>query len=132
MNAKYQLLAQQGKVFQVSGAVTGTTIAAGHVAPPAAAAATLLSILNPVGSNVNLEIIRGTLGHVSGTPGAGTFAWCMGYQGGAIDGLAEAVAVKRCLLTSAKATIASRGKRKAAVNGSMPTVGAIITASIAG
>lgn len=27
MNPKYQLLAQQGKVFQVSGAQAGTTIA---------------------------------------------------------------------------------------------------------
>lgn len=106
MNAKYTLLAQQGKVFQVSGATTGTTIAAGHVAPPAAGAATLLSILNPLSSNVNLEIIEGSIGQISGTPGAGTFSWCHAYQGTSVTA-AEAVAIKRCLFASQKNTIAS-------------------------
>lgn len=106
MNAKYQTLAQQGKVFQVSGAQAGTTIAAGHVAPPAAGAATLLSILNPSDSRVNLEIIQASLGHVSGTPGAGTFTYCYSEQRSALDGLAEAVAVKRCLRVGGTATVA--------------------------
>lgn len=106
MNPKYQLLAQQGKVFQVSGAQAGTTIAAGHVAPPAAGAATLLSILNPLSSSVNLEIIEATIGHVSGTPGAGAFTYCHSYQGTSVTA-AEAVAVKRSLYLSQKQTIAS-------------------------
>jgi hypothetical protein len=105
MNPKYQLLAAQGKVFEVSGAQAGTTIAAGHVAPPAAGAATLLSILNPLSSQVNLEIIQTKIGHVSGTPGAGTFTYCHAYQGASITA-AEAVAVKRALYLSQKATIA--------------------------
>lgn len=106
MNPKYVLLAQQRKVFQVSGAQAGTTIAAGHVAPPAAAAATLLSILNPVGSPVNLEIIQASIGHISGTPGAGTFTYCYSEQRSALDGVAEAVAVKRCLYAGGTATVA--------------------------
>jgi hypothetical protein len=105
MNPKYQLLAQQGKVFQVSGAQAGTTIAAGHVAPPAAGAATLLSLLNPLSSQVNLEIISASLGHVSGTPGAGTFTYCMAYQAESVTA-AEAVAVKRSLYLSSKTTVA--------------------------
>jgi hypothetical protein len=105
VNPKYQLLSQQGKVFQVSGAQAGTTIAAGHVAPPAAGAATLLSILNPLESKVDLEVIQASIGHISGTPGAGTFTYCMAYQGEAVTA-AEAVAVKRCLRLSSKTTVA--------------------------
>jgi hypothetical protein len=105
VNPKYQTLALQGKVFQVSGAQAGTTIAAGHVAPPAAGAATLLSLLNPDTSNVYLEIIQASIGHVSGTPGAGTFTYCMAKQATSITA-AEAVAVKRCLFASQKQTIA--------------------------
>lgn len=106
MNSKYQLLAQQRKVFQVSGAQAGTTIAAGHVAPPAAAAATLLSILNPVGSPVNLEIISASIGHISGTPGAGTFTYCYSQQGSALDAVAEAGAIKRCTYLGGTSTVA--------------------------
>lgn len=92
----YYEQASRGALFTVSGALTGTTIAAGHVAPPAAGAATLLSILNPNGSGVNLEIIEGAISHVSGTPGAGAFAWCMAYQSTDVTA-SEAVAIKRCL-----------------------------------
>jgi len=106
VNARYLKYALQGKIFQVSGAQAGTTIAAGHVAPPAAGAATLLSILNPDSSNVYLEIIEATIGHVSGTPGAGTFTYCMAQQRTSITA-AQAVAVKKCLYASQKATIAS-------------------------
>lgn len=106
MNHRYLVLNQQSKVFQVSGAQAGTTVAAGHVAPPAAGAATFLSILNPLGSGVNLEIIEASLSHISGTPGVGTFTYCHAYQGTLVTA-AEATAVKRCLNTSQRATIAS-------------------------
>lgn len=105
MNPKYIELARKGRVYAASGAATGSTIAAGHVAPPAAAAATLLSILNPVGSGCNLEIISGTLGHVSGTPGAGSFSWCIGYQEDDITA-AEAVAIIRPTLASSRKSVA--------------------------
>ncbi len=105
MNVKYVTLAAAGKVFAASGATTGTTIAAGHVAPPAAAAATTLSLLNPIGSGCNLEIIKATLGHVSGTPGAGTFSWCQVYQADSISA-APAVAIVKPLLTGSAASVA--------------------------
>ncbi len=68
--------ASRGKVFSLHTIVTGVTIAAGHVSPPAAAAATTLTLSNPVGSGVNLEILRGTLAHLTGTPGTGVWSWC--------------------------------------------------------
>jgi hypothetical protein len=104
-HGQYYEQSSRGTLFCVSGALTGTTIAAGHVAPPAAAAATLLSILNPLGSNNNLEIIEGTISHVSGTPGAGAFAWCMAYQGTAVTA-SEAVAIKRRLDGAEGGTVA--------------------------
>lgn len=91
--------ASRGQLFAISGALAGTTIAAGHVAPPAAAAATLLSILNPPGSGYNLEVLEGTINHISGTPGAGSFAWCSAHQDDIVTA-AEAVAIIRPLLTS--------------------------------
>lgn len=105
MNPRYQLLASQGRMFSVSTAQAGATIAAGHVAPPAAGASTLLTLLNPLSSQVNIEIVKCTLGHISGTPGVGTFSYCTAFQGEAITA-AEAVAVKRCMLASGRQTIA--------------------------
>lgn len=118
MNPKYQLLAQQGKVFQVSGAQAGTTIAAGHVAPPAAGAATLLSLLNPASSNVNLEIIQATLGHVSGTPGAGTFTYCQALQNEAVTA-AEAVAVKKSLYAKGSPSTVAKAWSATTLTGSV-------------
>src|SRR6201999_2864970 len=73
----------RGNVFICAGGVTGITVAAGHVAPPAAAAATTLSLYNPVGSGVNLEILAGFLNHLTGTPGTGVWSWCIGAASGA-------------------------------------------------
>ena len=105
MNPKYVDISRQGKVFQVSGALTGTTIAAGHVAPPAAGAATMLSVLNPLGSGCNLEVISALLGHVSGTPGAGSFSYCMAFAQD-LTTAAEAVSIIRPLLLGSKKSVA--------------------------
>ncbi len=67
---------RNAKIYSLHTAVTGATVAAGHVSPPAAAAATTLTLSNPIGSNVNLKILRGQLVHVSGTTGTGTWSWC--------------------------------------------------------
>jgi hypothetical protein len=75
-HGRWYELASRGRVFSCHTAVTGATIAAGHVAPPAAAAATTLTLSNPVGSGVNLEIIAGMLLHLTGTPGTGSWSWC--------------------------------------------------------
>jgi hypothetical protein len=63
--------AQRGKVFSAMTAPGGTTIVAGNVSPVGAAAATILSIYNPVGSGVNAVVHRIILQNISGTPGAG-------------------------------------------------------------
>lgn len=68
--------AARGELFDAITALVGTTIVAGNVAPPAAAAATVLSVFNPEGSGVDLEVLIGWLMHISGTPGAGAWAWC--------------------------------------------------------
>ncbi len=120
-SVKYQLLAQQGKVFEVSGVLTGTTIVAAHVAPPAAAAATLLTLYNPMSSAVNLEVIKVTLGHVSGTPGAGSFAYCKAYMADSITAT-EAVAVKSARYLSTKNTIAKAWSATALTGGIVHTV----------
>lgn len=121
MQVKYALLAQQGKVFQASGAQAGTTIAAGHVAPPAAAAATTLSLLNPPSSGVNLEIIQVTLGHISGTPGAGTFTYCKAQQNSSISA-AQSGAVISSLYGSTKQSVAQAWSAVALTGGVVHTV----------
>lgn len=88
--ARYTEMAQRGQVWSVENALTGSTIVSGNVAPPAAAAAVLLGILNPVGSGVNLEIVRGWLAHISGTPGAGLWAYCIALQNATITAAANA------------------------------------------
>src|SRR5258706_15466591 len=71
--------ASRGLIFSGGTAVAGTTVVAGNVAPPAAAAATVISVYNPLGSGVTVEILRAFLQHVSGTPGAGAWMWCVAY-----------------------------------------------------
>jgi hypothetical protein len=70
--------ASRGNLFICATPVAGVTVAAAHVAPPAAAAATTLSLYNPPGSGVNLEILAGFLNHLTGTPGTGVWSWCIG------------------------------------------------------
>ncbi len=94
-HGRFYEMASRNQVYSVTTALAGTTIAAGNVAPPAAAAATVLSILNPVGSGMNLEIIRGWVRHISATTGpVGYWAWCGAVAGMSITA-AEATAVKR-------------------------------------
>lgn len=80
---KYAELASRGALFSLFTANTGATVAAGHVAPPAAAAATTLTLSNPVGSGVNFEIVAGHLTHLTGTPGTGSWSWCVANAVGA-------------------------------------------------
>lgn len=83
-HARFFEPASRGLVFAGGTALAGTTIVAGNVAPPAAAAATVLSVYNPVGSGVTVEILRAFLQHVSGTPGAGAWAWCVSFGSTAV------------------------------------------------
>lgn len=83
----------RGVIYNVVSA--SATIAAGNVAPPAAAAATVLTILNPVGSGVNLEILQGWVTLSSATaPPVGAWAWC-GATPGTLITAAEANTSKR-------------------------------------
>jgi hypothetical protein len=70
----------RGGVFTITTALAGTTIVAANAAPPAAAAATILSLYNPIGSGMNAIIVKTVVGNVSGTPGAGGFAYCVSWN----------------------------------------------------
>lgn len=102
----YAELASRGKVFSLFTANVGVAIAAGHVAPPAAAAATLLTLSNPVGSGVNLEIIAGILTHLTGTPGTGSWSWCAANAFGATVISAAANVVAKGGLLGGPASVA--------------------------
>jgi hypothetical protein len=78
-HGKYYEAVSRGKVFSVGTAQAGTTVVAANAAPPAAAGATILSVYNPSGSNVNAVFMRCVLGNVSGTPGAGGFTYCTSW-----------------------------------------------------
>lgn len=66
----------RGLVYTVTTAPAGVAIAAGNSAPIAAGSATVLTILNPLGSGVNLEILQGWVFCISGQPAAGFWSWC--------------------------------------------------------
>lgn len=76
-HGRYYEQTSRGTVYCLSTALTGATVAAGHVAPPAAAAATTLTLENPVGSGADFEILMAALSHLTGTPGTGAWAYCV-------------------------------------------------------
>jgi len=67
--------ASRKRVFSISTAAAGTTVVAANVNPVAAAAATILTAYNPIGSGVNSSLIRTIIGVISGTPSAGPFVY---------------------------------------------------------
>jgi hypothetical protein len=79
-HGRYWEPASRGYSFCVTTALAGTTIVAANNAPPAAAAATILSLYNPLNTQVNASILRVGIGSISGTPGAGSFAYCVSYN----------------------------------------------------
>lgn len=102
-HSRWYELASRGQLFSATTAYTGTTVVAGNCCDetpgaergPAAGAATLLSILNPVGSGVNLEILQGWICDVSasGGPFPGVWFWCGQLPGVRITAN-EATAIK--------------------------------------
>ncbi len=116
----YYEQASRSEVFSAFTAQTGTTIVSGNVAPPAAAAATVLSILNPIDSGVNLEILRGWVMHISGTPGAGAFFWCGTAAGASITAATNATA-RSTVAGGAKASVASVWTQTALTGGTVHT-----------
>lgn len=77
-HGRYGELAARGAMFSGGTGFAGTTIVAANVTPIGAAAATILSLYNPIGSGVDVELIRTLIAHISGTPGAG--AWLYNFQ----------------------------------------------------
>jgi len=67
--------ASRKRVFSISTAAAGTTVVAANINPVAAAAATILTAYNPIGSGVNAALIRTVIGVISGTPSAGPFVY---------------------------------------------------------
>lgn len=72
--------AARGLVFAGMTAVAGTTVVAANNSPIAAAAATVLSLYNPIGSGVDLELLKAWLNHISGTPAAGAWVYNVMYN----------------------------------------------------
>lgn len=97
--ARYAELCRRGRVFATQTAVVGTTVVAGNVSPIAAAAASVLSVYNPADSGVVLEVIKGWLSFISGTPGVGVWMW-NGGPTSTISATANAVAQSQKLSTS--------------------------------
>jgi hypothetical protein len=82
-HAKYWELASRGYGYTISTAVAGTTLVAGNVSPVGAAAASILTLYNPLNSNVNAAILRVGIGSVSSGAagvGAGAFAYNVAYN----------------------------------------------------
>ena len=72
--------ASRGVIFSCSTALTGTTVVAANNSGVAAAAATILSLYNPLGSGVNLALIKTGVWFTSGTPAAGMWCYNVAYN----------------------------------------------------
>ncbi len=106
-HARWYEQSSRGQVYAVFTALTGTVLAAANNAPPGAGSATVLTILNPVGSGVNLEILQGWVFYLSdgvnANPGAGFWAWCGAVAGVSITA-AEAGTTKAAIRTDEAVT----------------------------
>ena len=72
--------ASRGTVFSCSTALTGTTVVAANNSGVAAAAATILSLYNPIGSGVNLALVKTGVWFTSGTPAVGMWCYNVAYN----------------------------------------------------
>jgi hypothetical protein len=93
-HGRYAELTSRGQVYSVFTPLSGALMIAAYAAPPAAGAAVLLTVLNPLGSGVNFEIIRSYVNHVSAGTGAGAGAWayCTAVQNASITLATNAIA----------------------------------------
>jgi hypothetical protein len=78
--ARFSEATRRRKTFCGMTAVTGTTIVAANVSPVAAAAASILSLYNPLGSGVDLHLLASYLSAISGTMPAGAFVYNIAYN----------------------------------------------------
>lgn len=75
-HGRFHEASTRNKLFSVSTGFLGVTAAAANLVPPAAAAATFLTLYNPPGSGVNLSVLRTKVSYLSGTIEVGTLAYC--------------------------------------------------------
>ncbi len=68
---RYYEAARVGTMFSLVLTATTTGVAAGNIVGAAAAAATQFALINPLSSQVNLQLLRFGLGVISGTAGIG-------------------------------------------------------------
>jgi len=113
-HGRYHESVSRGLTFSISTVLAGTTVVSGNVSPVAAAAATILSLYNPIGSGVNASVLKVVFGQVSGTPGAGMVAYNIAYNQ-TITAAANAATV--CNYASGK-TGACKGFTQTALTGS--------------
>lgn len=78
--ARFSEGTRRRKTFSGTTAIAGTTIVAANNHPIAAAAATMISLHNPLGSGVDAHVLQGLLVGVSGTPGVGMIVWDVAYN----------------------------------------------------
>lgn len=76
---RYSEAGSRGLIFAGMTPVAGTTVVAANNSPVAAAAATVLSLYNPMGSGIDLEVLKAWLNHISGTPAAGAWVYNVAY-----------------------------------------------------
>ncbi len=100
---------RRGAIFVASTPLAGTTAAAAHLSPVAAAAATLLSLHNPIGSGVELSILKVTGDFISGTVEVGTYCW--NFHGASSVSAVQSAALTRCARVNG--TSSGAGKAKA-------------------
>lgn len=110
---RFREAASRGRIFNISTAAGGVTLAAG-MATLGAGATSLLSLYNPPGSGFNLSLLRSWVWHVSGTPAAGVWSY-WGVGGQVITAAGNAVAGKSMV---GGAAMPATGFANAALTGS--------------
>lgn len=108
-HGRFAEASMRGNVYVISSPLAGTTAAAAHLSPVAAAAASLLTLYNPQSSGYLASILRVTGDFISGTVEVGTYTW--NFHGiCSISATPNAIANK-CLINGASAA-APQGNMK--------------------
>jgi hypothetical protein len=96
-HGKYHDAVLRGRCYAGGTAATG-------VAPGTAIGTTAaFSLYNPIGSGVNLHVLRATMGYISGTLGAGVVHWLANLNPAAAVTTGTAITAVNCLLGGAAA-----------------------------
>jgi hypothetical protein len=118
----------RGNLFTLSTVITGVTVAAGHVAPPGAAAATTLTLLNPSTSTMNFEIVKVFVSQLTGTPATGAWAYCMANSAASVSAVANVTAAP--LYSGNQVSVAKGYSNTALTGGPVHTQNGLIPAAV--